>query len=102
MVIELTIKRKEQIKNIVSRVLKQKVFKLGELMSLIGILVAACPVVKAGWIYYKEFEKLKWLQGPLKLCDRKNKITLTKLATVDLSWWNQHIPINGTQYYSNF
>ena len=46
----LTVEKKNKIKVLVERVLKKKACKFDELLSLIGILIAACPAVK--WVGY--------------------------------------------------
>lgn len=61
-----------------------------KLSQLIGILVAACPAMKYGWLYTKELERAKYLA----LQTFKNfeaKIKLPSVVLPDLLWWSQNI-----------
>jgi hypothetical protein len=61
-----------------------------ELSQLIGILVAACPAVKYGWLYTKTLERQKYL-ALKKFNNFETKIKLPNLILPDLLWWNQNI-----------
>lgn len=80
---------KKKNKKTVLKFRKQGSCTMSDLLSLIGTLVAACPAVKFEWLYYKELERIKWLQGPILSCDKNKTIKLTNLALKDLDWWNQ-------------
>lgn len=91
MTIELTSSKKENLKKTIEKILKKKCCKYEELLSLIGTMVAACPAVKSGWLYYKELERIKCLQGPIALCNKQKIVWLSNLALKDLEWWNENI-----------
>lgn len=65
--------------------------KLQELMESIGVLVAACPAVAYGWLYYKNLEKLKRDSLHENQNNPNKKITLTEPAIEDLKWWDAKI-----------
>ncbi|XP_048486562.1 uncharacterized protein LOC119691092 isoform X1 [Plutella xylostella] len=57
---------------------------------LIGILVAACPAVKYGWVYTKILERQKYLM----LKNYQNYETKVKIPAIvldDLKWWSDNI-----------
>ena len=87
----LTSEKKIKIKNTIGQILNKQSCKFEELLSLIGVLVAACPAVKWGWLFYKELEALKCKQGSITLCDKKKVIQLPNIVLKDLSWWNEEI-----------
>ena len=92
MTIEITKEKKQSIKNLIDKVLIKQGCRFDELMSLIGKLVAACPAVKSGWLYYKSLEHLKYIQGPIVQCDRKKFIQFPEPVLIDLEWWSKNIP----------
>ena len=63
------------------------------MVCLIGVLVAACPAIAYGWLYYKELEKIK--QRELLYVDYKSKalVPLSAEATQELRWWLAQIPV---------
>ena len=91
MLIELTETKKNNLKTTIEQILEQKFCNYGDLLSLIGTLVAACPAVKFGWLFYKELERIKCLQGPVGVCNSKKKIPMSELALKDLEWWSRTI-----------
>ena len=93
MTIELTYQKKLNIKTTVDKMIINKKCTFEELMTLVGKLVAACPAVSSGWLYYKQLERLKYLQGPAQDCDRKKVIQLPEVALKDLYWWQSNILI---------
>ena len=74
--------------------LKKKACKFEELLSLIGILVAACPAVRWGWLFYKELEILKCMQGPIVNCDKNRIVYFSDSALRDLVWWKNNIEVS--------
>lgn len=61
-----------------------------EFAQLIGVLTAACPAVKYGWLYTKILERHKYL-SLLKTDDFETKIKLPSIILEDLVWWKQNI-----------
>ncbi|XP_051159201.1 uncharacterized protein LOC127280329 [Leptopilina boulardi] len=91
MTLELPIEKRQKIKNMLSRLLSDRKIKIQNLAESIGVLVAACPAVAYGWLYYKELELVK--RKALNLFDNNpNKITnLSDSAISDLKWWDSQI-----------
>lgn len=61
-----------------------------ELSRFIGMLTAACPAVRYGWLYTKSFERQKYL-ALQKHGDYETKIKLTDTILPDLKWWKHNI-----------
>lgn len=59
MTLELPVEKRLKIKNMLSRLLSSKKLSVQDLAESIGVLVAACPAVAYGWLYYKELELVK-------------------------------------------
>lgn len=62
---------------------------------LIGVLIAACPAVKYGWLYTKILERQKFLA----LREHNNysqKIKLPEVILSDLHWWSKNIDTTFT------
>lgn len=53
---------------------------------MIGVLTAACPAVKYGWLYTKTLERQKYLLLK-KFQNYDYKINLDKCIINDLNWW---------------
>lgn len=71
------------------------------LMEIIGIIVAACPTVAYGWLYYKTLESLK-REGLEKHHGNPNKsIHLNSLTKEELIWWNSNILLSKNQIRSS-
>ena len=88
MTVELTKKKKENIKTIVDNMINEKNCTFEQLMSIIGKIVAACPSVKFGWRFYKELERFKCSNNH---CNKKDKLNLTTQVLKDLIWWSDNI-----------
>lgn len=57
---------------------------------LVGLLVSACPAVEYGWLYTKNFERIKFLN--LKDNDNYNKYMNVPASLIpDLEWWKHSI-----------
>lgn len=56
MSLELPCKKRVNIKKMLEIVLSNKKISIQNLADCIGVLVAACPGVAYGWLYYKELE----------------------------------------------
>lgn len=61
-----------------------------ELSQFIGVLTAACPAVRYGWLYTKTLERQKYL-ALLKHDDFETKIKVSDVIMPDLRWWEQNI-----------
>lgn len=65
-----------------------------ELSQLIGVLTAACPAVRYGWLYTKTLERQKFL-ALQKYDDFEAKIKLSTIILPDLLWWQQNIMLTN-------
>ena len=91
MLLELTDKNKFKIHELVKKYIQLKKCTVRELAMIIGVLVAACQVVKYGWLYYKNLERAKYL-AMLKFNNNLDKsIILSDDAILDLRWWEKRI-----------
>lgn len=59
MTIELPIDKRVRIRDMLVQILSKNEIKIQRLEECIGILVAACPAIAYGWLYYKEPEIIK-------------------------------------------
>ncbi|XP_051165692.1 uncharacterized protein LOC127284339 [Leptopilina boulardi] len=91
MTIELPLDKRAKIKDMIQSLLSRDRIKIQELMESIGVLVAACPAVAYGWLYYKNLEKLKRDSLHENQNNPNKKITLTEPAIEDLKWWDAEI-----------
>ena len=91
MLIKLTEKKKAKIFKMVRRFINLRSCKIRELAEVIGVLVAACPAVKYGWLYYKELEKIKYLAMLKYKKDMERVTQLSDAAHSDLKWWEKRI-----------
>lgn len=85
MSLELPWEKKLKIRDMANQTIKKGRLKMNDLAKLIGVLVAACPAVAYGWLYYKEMESLKWKIGGDIRSNREINLTLN--AKNDLYWW---------------
>lgn len=64
--------------------------KLRNFAHLIGLLVSICPAVQYGWVYTKNFERVKYLSLQQKE-DYDQFINLPKSLDQDFNWWLRNI-----------
>ena len=91
MLLMLTDKKRFKIYGKITDFLSKKQCKIRDLAEVIGILVAACPAIRYGWLYYKELEINKYLALKKHHKDFNKHITLSRAAIQDLNWWKNHI-----------
>ena len=91
MVIELPREKCLKIKEMIENLLRDKKIKIQKLMECIGILVAACPAISYGWLYYKELERLKQRGLITHGYNINNEIKLTTEVIKELTWWHSQI-----------
>lgn len=91
MILELPLEKKVKIVKLVNKTLREAKIKIQSLAEVVGVLVAACPAVAYGWLYYKELESAK--RKALAYHDNNmNKFTiLPGQALSELEWWRDHI-----------
>ncbi|CAG9128656.1 unnamed protein product [Plutella xylostella] len=65
-----------------------------EFSHLIGVLTAACPAVRYGWLYTKALERQKYL-ALQKYDDFEATFKPSNVILPDLQWWEQNIMSNS-------
>lgn len=58
---------------------------------LIGVLIAACPAIKYGYLYTKILERQKFLALQKSYDNYDAKISLSNVILQDLLWWKNNI-----------
>ncbi|KAL0881867.1 hypothetical protein ABMA27_001639 [Loxostege sticticalis] len=104
MTLNLPSDKRDNILQLVKKFLKLPKCTVREFSRLIGVLVAACPAIKYGWLYTKSLERLKFLA----LRNHQNyeaKLTLDHSILPDLRWWEGNIetsknPMRSDQHYA--
>lgn len=88
--ITLPQEKRQKISTLVQKFSKLPQCSIREFAQLIGVLVAACPAVKYGWIYTKILERQKYLALE-KYKDFEKCFKIPKIALDDLVWWQNNI-----------
>ncbi|XP_043472375.1 uncharacterized protein LOC122505029 [Leptopilina heterotoma] len=79
-----------KIKNMLDKILRDKKIKIQKLSECIGVLVAACPAIAYGWLFYKHLEMTKI--SALRFNKNPNvEISLSDDAIKELVWWRSQI-----------
>jgi hypothetical protein len=92
MTISLPIEKRDSIAQLVKKFSRLPTCSLREYAHLIGVLTAACPAVKYGWLYTKLLERQKFLA----IQEHQNYDSRFKLSSdilPDLNWWAKNIRI---------
>lgn len=84
MSVELPIKKREQILQLVCKLLNSNT---GFFAQFVGLIVAACPAVKYGWLYSKFFERAKYLALSKNNQNYNANMCLDEDCKTDLFWW---------------
>ena len=103
MTLELPQEKRVKIKEMLDVLLNMERINVKVLAKCISVLVAACPAVAYGWLYYKHLESIK--RNALKTDSRNmNKWTTLSLeAKEELHWWqSQILTIKNKIRSSNF
>lgn len=81
-----------KIKSLIQVFTCKKQCKIREFAKFIGVLTSACPAVKYGWLYVKQFEREKFL-ALLQNHGNYNVTMSVPHATLsyDLYWWDNNI-----------
>lgn len=90
--LELPLEKKEKILNTISLLKRQQKCRISQFARLIGILIAACPAVKYGWLFTKLMERAKC--EALRRCNLRYSASMNipRYVLQDLSWWSNNIP----------
>lgn len=101
MTISLPTEKRNHILHLVEKFSSLPKCSLRDYAHLIGVLTAACPAVRYGWVYTKQLERQKFIM----LQDRSydSKVRFTNEILPDLVWWSTHInttynPIGNTNF----
>ena len=70
-----------------------KKYKVGDFANLVGTLITAGPGVNYSKVYWKRFEREKWLTLLLNNNDYDGYIKIKKYTLEDLEKWNRNIQI---------
>ncbi|XP_045446325.1 uncharacterized protein LOC123654470 [Melitaea cinxia] len=86
----LPVDKRNKISKLINIYLTLPKCTIREFSQLIGVLVAACPAIKYGWLYTRSLERAKFL-ALQQNDDYSTKIKLSKDILPDLRWWNNNI-----------
>lgn len=90
MTLSLPLDKRNKIACLVQKYSNLPTVSIRNFSQLIGILVAACPAVRYGWLYTKILERMKYLllqqHGTFDA-----KVKLPHNILCDLNWWSQNI-----------
>lgn len=86
----LPVDKRNKISKLINIYLTLPKCTIREFSKLIGVLVAACPAIKYGWLYTRSLERAKFL-ALQQNDDYSTKIKLPKDILPDLRWWNTNI-----------
>lgn len=91
MSLELSVEKIKQLLNLIDRFLDNHTCRVRELAQLIGCLVASCPAVAYGWLYYKSLERTKYLALMIGGDDYDIDVTIPQSSLLELQWWKEKI-----------
>ena len=101
MLLMLTGIKRFKIHDKITSFLSKNQCTIRELAEIIGILVAACPAVRYGWIYYKNLEIDKYLALKKFNKNLEKRIILSNDPIENLEWWRDHI-LHATNIIRSF
>lgn len=87
MTLELPMVKRLKIKRMLEEILKSKSITIQALAECTGTLVAACPAIAYGWLYYKELERLKNEALSSHNGNMQKRLNLSIEAVTELKWW---------------
>lgn len=93
MTISLPTEKRERILRWVSYFLSHERCKILCVAQFIGLLTSACPAVKYGWVYTKNFERAKCLALISSQGDYNTFMHITSDLIPDLLWWRKSIGV---------
>lgn len=89
--ISLPIDKRNNIAQMVDKFTRLPRCTIRELAQLIGVLIAACPAVKYGYLYTKILEREKFLALQKFNNNYEAKISPSNVILQDLLWWRSNI-----------
>lgn len=90
MTLSLPEEKRKGIMQLVKKFITLPRCSIRELSQFIGVLTAACPAIRYGWVYTKTLERQKYL-ALHRYGDFEAKIKLSSVILPDLQWWEQNI-----------
>lgn len=90
MTLSLPDDKRKGIMQLVQKFIKRPRCTIRQLSQFIGVLTAACPAVKYGWLYTKTLERQKYL-ALTQFENFEVKIKLPVDVLPDLYWWKDNI-----------
>lgn len=90
MTISLPDDKRKSIAQLVNKFMRLPTCSIRDFAQLIGVLVAACPAVKYGFLYTKILERQKYLLLH-KYQNYETKVTMPQIIMEDLKWWSENI-----------
>lgn len=90
MSIALPLEKRQKILQLVQKYLNLPICTIREFSRLLGVLTAACPAVRYGWLYTKELERQKYL-ALKKHQSYEAKFRPSAIILPDLEWWIKNI-----------
>lgn len=97
MLLKLPLDKCKKILNLVETALTKEKIKIEKLAELVGVLVAACPAVAYGWLYYKELESCKRKALTIHNNDMSKLALLNSQAKTELEWWRRKIMFSSNK-----
>lgn len=94
MKIELTPDKKERYHKLIKETMVKPLCKIQHFAKFIGTLVSACPAVKYGWLYMKNFEREKTMALQKNNMNYNASMKLSYSLRNDFIWWLQNILIS--------
>lgn len=92
---DLTLSLPEKKRNSIVQLVKKFIglprCTIREFAQFIGVLVAACPAVKYGWLYTKHIEREKYILLKQHGDNYEAKVSLSNKILDDVTWWSQNI-----------
>lgn len=82
--------KRSNILRLIHKFMNLPTCSIREFSQLIGVLVAACPSVKYGWLYTKSLERIKFL-ALQEHGTYEAKIKLPISILPDLRWWEHNV-----------
>ena len=94
--IELPVKKKDQLKDLISKFVIGVSYKIRDFAVLLGVLNSCCPAVAYGFVHCKNLEREKFLALIATDGDYDRHMIIKSKLSKNLNWWkiNSQIGIN--------
>lgn len=103
MTLSLPIDKRNNINQLLNKFSRLPRCTIREFAQLIGMLIAACPAIRYGFLYTKLLERQKFLALQQNNNDYECKINIPETVLEDINWWRNNIftakcPIRNQSY----